>query len=322
MTLDIRYAGLEQDVERRVSFAVNGLAAHGVQARATAWDGTRCDLLVTDIEDTYGRIAADIARRRDTPTLAFTSQANSLDTWASWLGRDATVTVVTRALLGMLPNGKARAPAPAAPVPTATDASVFKSRAMLVRLVLEPGLRRARVRLGTGKHWLLADPQTGRLHAAHADDIVSACTALSQVGGEISLHDNARMPAELAFATSLDAAYVQAALHRNSALPAFPLHDVWLCDWPDLGHAPEHVDALLVARMLLRGKTDAEGIASATGVPLRSVNATLWAFAASGILHHASLNGDQASLPRSSVAGRFGQLAARMARHFGLRARA
>jgi len=320
MPVDIRYAGLDPDVERRVCFAINGLAAHHIRASANPWDGTRCDMLITDAEDTYGRIAADIARRRDTPILAFTGKAGSSDTWAQWLRRDATVSVLTKALVGALsadPPTAQRQAASAIRDGSGFGPSVFGSRAALVRLVLDPGIRRKRVLIGFSKRKLLADPQAGRLFAASGEDIAGARALLSGIGGDIEPYAPAGVPAGTKVAVSLDAAYVQAALHRNAALPDFPLRDVWLCDWPDLGQAPRHVDALLVARTLLRGKTSMDAIAAATGIGANAVSACLWAFAASGVLQHASLGGVQ-PLPRGSAKRRFGQLVAKMARHFGL----
>ena len=315
MPLDIRYAGLESDVERRVRFATNGLAAHEVHARASAWDGTRCDLLVTDTEDAYGRVAIDLARRRDTPILAFTNDIERADTWAGWLRRDATVATLTKALLDVIAE---RTQANEQPANAVRMQASPPSRASLVRLALEPGLSGANAMLSVRDRRLYADLDGGRMHAASHSDILHARDMLAGSDWSLSPAGGSQRPARMEHASSLDSIYLDAALHRGGALPEFPLTQVWLCDWPDLGQVPEHIEALLVVRMLLRGKTDATAIGEATGIAPVTVNACLWAFAAAGLLHHASLSGHQPSPVRALVKGRFSQLVARVARHFGL----
>ena len=317
MPVDIRYAGLEPDVERRACFAVNGLAAHEIQARASAWDGTRCDLLITDADDVYGRIAIDLARRRNTPILALTGDIQRRDTWALWLRRDVTVAALTKSLLAALSAQPGSADS-AAPAETAVAMPAEHDRKGLVLLALEAGLARNKTLFALRDRKLLSDPQAGRLHASNHSDILHAKSLLTG-GGWTFTPWNRAVPANgWDISASLDATLLEAALHRDAKLPDFPLREVWLCDWPDLGKVPERIDALRVAQALLRGKTDADAISQSTGIAPASVNACLWAFAASGLLQHATLSDSIQPLAQVTVKSRFSTLVSRMARHFGL----
>jgi hypothetical protein len=318
MPLDIRYAGLEADVERRVQFAVNGLAAHKIDARARPWDGTRCDMLVTDADDTYGRVAIDRARRRDTTILAFTNHLPRTETWALWLRRDSTVSNLTRAIADATVPLATAAAAPAAILATPTAKDV-RTRSGLVHLATKQGMSAANAVLTLRDKKLLAHCDSGRLYATSHADILMASELLAGYEWTFESTSGNSVSSDMRHSTSLDSIYVQTALRRRDNLPAFPLKDIWLCDWPDLGQIPECVNALHIVNVMLRGKTDAEKISLVTGAPMDQVNACLWAFAASGLLQHASVISRLDPLQQVSVKSRFTSIVGRLARHFGLR---
>lgn len=68
---DIATAALEERVEERVRIAALLLIARKIRAQTRPWDGTRCDLLVADAGDAYGRKAIEGARKRGIPALLF-----------------------------------------------------------------------------------------------------------------------------------------------------------------------------------------------------------------------------------------------------------
>ncbi|WP_257389018.1 hypothetical protein, partial [Tahibacter caeni] len=82
MRLDLRTAALTELEEQRVRIAAQLLAAHGGEARVGAWDGTRCDLVVLNADDGYGRHVLDIARRRGVPAVAFGAPRTDADAQA------------------------------------------------------------------------------------------------------------------------------------------------------------------------------------------------------------------------------------------------
>ena len=55
MRVDLRFAGLSEQAELRLRLAETLLAALQFQAAVAAWDGTRCDVLVVQPDDAYGR---------------------------------------------------------------------------------------------------------------------------------------------------------------------------------------------------------------------------------------------------------------------------
>ena len=61
MRSDIRSVALDPGQKARVAAAARALAAHAIQARLSDWDGTRCDLLVANADDGYGRHVIEIA---------------------------------------------------------------------------------------------------------------------------------------------------------------------------------------------------------------------------------------------------------------------
>ncbi|MDQ8038280.1 MAG: hypothetical protein REI12_12720 [Pedobacter sp.] len=55
MRIDIRIAGLPDYAAPRARLAAQLMAAFRYEAEFSAWDGSRCDVLIADIEDGYGK---------------------------------------------------------------------------------------------------------------------------------------------------------------------------------------------------------------------------------------------------------------------------
>lgn len=303
MHVDLRYAGLDPVTEQRLRLATNALAAHRMQARASEWDGTRCDIVAADPADAYGSRVLEIARRRGTPAL-------ELGTGAAEPA--STVARITRALHDLLQRRRtdgamAASHATAAATPGATGG--------IVRLALDASL--AGIDLEATSQgavvWLL--PTSGRVVSSSVSDQLRARERLALPGwtfAPIAERSRSRPPGEVS--ASLDTFLLHAAWHAREQLPAFPERAVSLAMWPDLGSAPSLVEPLVVLQHLQRGHLSPEALAQRSGVARQDIDACLWALKAAGLLDEPR---SQTSAPVE--APRTSGLLARLAAHFGLR---
>ncbi|WP_395679198.1 hypothetical protein [Dokdonella sp.] len=316
MQFDLRYAGLNPAMEQRLRLATTALAAHRMQARASEWDGTRCDMVAADPTDAYGRRVLEIARRRGTPALEIGPSTALYEP-------GATVARLTRALHELLlrASGNARAPllqAPAAPH------MQLASMPALVRLALDPALagidveaRSQEARSQNVVVWLL--PSTGRVLSATVSDQLRARERLAVKEWSFTPITERQRAAPLGeVSASLDAFLLQGAWHARSELPPFSGGEVGLSDWPDLGSAASLVEALKVVQALQRSRGNAAGIARRCGLAQRDVDACLWAFKAAALLDDANESAPAAVPAAVLVAANRGGLLSRLAAHFGL----
>jgi hypothetical protein len=316
MQFDLRYAGLNPAMEQRLRLATTALAAHRMQARASEWDGTRCDMVAADPTDAYGRRVLDIARRRGTPSL-------EIGPTTALYEPGANVARLTRALHELLlrVSGNVRPPS----VPAAAPAPLVQPANMsaLVRLALDPALagvdieaRSQEARSQNVVVWLL--PSTGRVLSATVSDQLRARERLAVKEWSFTPITERQRAAPLGEVNaSLDAFLLQGAWHARTELPPFPANEVGLSDWPDLGSASSLVEALKVVQVLQRSRSTATAIARRCGLAQRDVDACLWAFKAAGLLEN---NGPASTAVPAAVmiAANRGGLLSRLAAHFGL----
>lgn len=318
MYIDLRYAGLKPESEQRMRLAATALAAHRLRARASAWDGTQCDIVAVDIGDGYGRHVIEIADRRGTPVLAIGDTDDIGNGDHTRIAAAANVSMLTKALYRMLLQ--AGRVSHGSPVDEPREAVVEAATVpALIRLVTDPQL--AKLDLEAKIHdttlWLL--PSAGRVLSATVSDRLSACGKFGLDDWTFTALDEPRRahpPGEVS--ASLDVFYLQAAWQIRSRLPPFPNSRCNLLNWPDLGTAPDFVDVLRIVQLLQRGNLRADEIVESCGTSAQDVSACLWAFSASGIL------AAQESEPRRPpvAASRPGLLStgllSRLAAHFGL----
>jgi len=301
MPLELRYAGLDTAMEQRLRLATQALAAHRLQARAAAWDGTRCDIVAADPHDAYGRRVIDIARRRGTPVLEIVEAL-------------ATVARLTRALHDLLLRAAPPATQSTATAAPTTSASSTPASSPLLRMATDPALRGADVELRRDGAvvWLLAS--TSRVVSASVSDRLRACEQLASNAWSIAAigdRQRSRPPGEIS--ASLDAFLLMGAWSARAHLPSYPDDDVGLRDWPDLGAAGTIAEALVVVQSLQRFRGTPERIAHRHGLARTDVDACLWAFQAAGLLDRSAT--PSAVPPPTRPGGLFSRLAA----HFGLR---
>jgi hypothetical protein len=299
MNIDLRYAGLPREVERRVRLAASALAAHRVTANASAWDGEQCDAVVLDGADAVGKYVLKLAQQRGIPVLDVRPRGDSV------IESVANIVWLTRSLRELLR--------------TAVSTGVTRADAQpaLLRLATDPTLRGVDLEAyqsGT-RIWLL--PSSGRVVSVAVSDRLRAQGQFGAADWSfqpIPVQPGWHVPGEVS--SSLDAFYLQAAWQLRGSLPPFAAGQYRLREWPDLGTAEDFVGALRLVQVLLRRAADPDELARSSGLAQEEVCACLWAFKASGILsgQAAEVPPAPARHPRPAFAGLWGRLAS----HFGL----
>lgn len=328
---DIAIAALDEDTGQRLRIAATLLAAYRIRAVVRDWDGTRCNVLVADHADAYGRQAFQIARRRETPVLLFnpTDQTRIPGvTYADPASVASTLAVALRDLLGA-PHPETQASsghtAPAASPAAAIAVSTSSERAQAATSALcrltSPEFEGRPVDATLRGRTLHIRPAQGRIYAPSLSDLLSARDSLGQADWTLQTVAANDRSVELGdgASRSLEAFLLQAAFHSKTHLPEFPPGRYRLRDWPDIGSAPELIGALKIANALLRGAASAALLAAQCDLPISDVNAALWAYRASGLLETEGGDGVFTTVDeRTQDGGRLGGLLARIASHFGL----
>ncbi|WP_386066147.1 hypothetical protein ACFJIW_16565 [Tahibacter sp. UC22_41] len=306
MRLDFRTAALSEQEEQRVRIAAQLLAAHGGQARVGAWDGTRCDLVVLNADDGYGRHVLDVARRRGLPAVALgpLRPDAAADGLVVAEGSAASLAATLWRLVG----------AAATDTAAKTSRSTRADLAGLLRLAETP-LRGADVRATIAGRSIVLRPSVGRTRGRTLSDLLAARDHLGDSGWQFEALapgvDDA-MPSDSAM--SLDAFLLTGALRTRVALPPFPDGEWALRDWPDLGAAADLVAGLRLAQRLRRAAATPRALAEGAGVARELADACLWAFRAADLLTETAAPAPRAAAPPPVVR----QLLNRLAARFGL----
>jgi hypothetical protein len=304
MQFDIRTAALDDLAEQRIRLAVSLLPAYRLRGRLGAWDGTRCDLLIAAAGDAYGHRALSLAQRRGTPVMALGAPLADLGTEPISPASPASV-------LARLMRDRLQAVAPdTSPVGEADPI------APLCRLAVAP-LRGRAVDVVCSGRTILLRPQLGRVYAASHSDLLAVADGMSGSPWQIESSDRIVDSHDLVSA-SIESFLLRTAQRAADRLPAFADGRYRLHAWPDLGSVPAYLDALRVARLLIRNAMTPEEIARTDGMPeRRRVDACLWAFAAANLLSEAGTQ--RAAPPRPPRPARVQSgLWSSLARRFGL----
>ena len=337
MRVDLRYAALSQDTERRVRLAASALAAHQIKAAATEWDGTRCDFVLADASDTYGQHVIEIARRKGFGVFAFGDRTDTAADGVIWLHTHTNVATLAGALRDALiarqSSGHPKTPAHGNPdatdtarpetqdhvVANAGPAQWSSDTAGLVRLATDRTLMQQDLEATVHGRTIHLLPSAGRVLATSLSDLLGARERLCDGGwtfAPLSAKRNTLPAGEVS--AGLDVFYLYGAMRGRQHLPPIPAVRYGLRDWPDLGTAPDLIDALRVVRALQRVNVAPSEIAAICSVPEADVVACLWAFSAAGLLTRNDQEPAPAVptiVPAKPPSGLMGRLAA----HFGLR---
>lgn len=302
---DISFSALGEQAEQRVRQAGQLLAAYRIRAKIRPWDGTRCDLLVTDLSDAYGRKTYDRARSRGTPVLAFGTDVHATDDGTGIALDNSLAPVLAQSMRELLAldarNDDGDADNDAMPALCRLAGADLKGR-------------------GVDATWngrvVCIRPEEGRVYAPTLSDLLSAIDTFCSEDWSLARSEDGARPPEDGASRSLEAFLLQAAFAARDALPRFPEGRYRLSDWPDVGSAPELVDSLKIAKLLLDGGASPADLARTGQVGIADVNATLWAYAAANLLDMPVAMPKEAPPPQPVRA--FSGIMARIAQRFGL----
>jgi hypothetical protein len=322
MRSDIRSVALASAQKERVAAAARALAAHAIQARLSDWDGTRCDLVVANADDGYGRHVIEIARRRGLAVVALRADSGAECRAQACVDASLDERGLAMEMLRVLrPDSAAAMAVPGrdtprpVPVRMPEDEQAVSMDVLPCRLALDPEWRGQDLacRLDHRRVYLL--PSRGRVLTSTLSEQLSARDHLCDPGWSIrrlAAGDLDRAHAEVS--TSLDGFLLRGVLRSLDKLPLFPRRTCVLADWPDLGAEADLGAALKVAGVLSRGAVDSADVAALAAVDPRLVSACLWAFAAAGLLQFERTSPLPHLPPPAPATG----LLAKLARHFGL----
>lgn len=318
MRKHIRTVALDEDIEQRIRIAASLLAAYRIQAHVSPWDGTRCDLLIANVADAYGRQALGLAIRRGTPVVVI-GNAAFLPDGAVTLSETTQAPDLARQFHDLLADGTA--PRLARKQANGIDEGVERksqSTALICHLA-EPTLRGHRVEIIDSTRRVTLCPNEGRVFAATHSDLHAARDALGGNLWKIQPKGNAPVGEVSA---SLDSFLLLAALRVRDQLPAMDQSKHSLRYWPDLGAVPELIGALRAARTLLAASLDVEQLAARCQIDRATANAYLWAFSAANLLEVKDAATPRVPTPQPAATARGlrgnASLFSRIAARFGL----
>lgn len=315
----LRTAALEEEVEIRVRIAASLLAASSIHASVEPWDGTRCDLLIANARDAYGKQALDLALRRGTPVIVMSNDSAMHD------GVTAVSTCIpapnlARRFVDLLisrpsPNtGRKTEMAHGEPVLRA------EVTAPIICRLAEGTILGHRVDIANSTRSITLCPTLGRAFASTHSDIHAAQAAIGENSWSIRFRDSAPSGD---VSVSLDSFLMHAAYQAREKLPMIAQATYSLRHWPDLGSATDLVGGLRAAIALLTGPLDVDQLATRCQIDRTTANAYLWAFRASNLLLGGGNNQPEPTQPSTLVPSFKGgsSLFSRIAARFGLRPR-
>lgn len=302
---DISFSALGEQAEQRIRQAGQLLAAYRIRAKIRPWDGTRCDLLVTDLSDAYGRKTYDRARSRGTPVLAFGADTHAADDGTSIALDNSLAPVLAQSMRDLLA------------LDARNDDGDTDNETLPALCRLAGNDLKGR---GIDATWngrvVSIRPEEGRVYAPTLSDLLSAIDTFCSEDWSLARSEDGARPPEDGASRSLEAFLLQAAFAARDALPRFPEGRYRLSDWPDVGSAPELVGSLKIAKLLLDRDASPAELARAGQVDAADVNATLWAYAAANLLDMPVAMPKTEPPPQPVRA--FSGIMARIAQRFGL----
>lgn len=283
MRIDLRMAALTDSEEQRVRLAARLLGAQRIEARLSPWDGTRCDVVVVNGDDAYGRQVMMLAKKRRTGIVAYASEDIPFDDAAHCRvieGTAASLVSVLLSVIAAVRDGGAAALPPA----KYSRPEYLEGGSPLMHLAQEAWRGHDIDAVVAGRR-ISIRASSGRVMAGSLSDMLAARDALSHPTEPHRFSpapDRHRSAGEVT--RSLDAFLVEAAWRGRHALPDFVGTAYGLRDWPDLASVQDATTPLRVARWLHQRSGCVRERARQAGVAPDELNACLWAFRASNLL--------------------------------------
>lgn len=285
MRIDLRTAALTDPEEQKVRLAANLLGAVRIEAKLSPWDGTRCDVVVVNADDAYGRRVMELAQKRGIGLVAYAAQPIHFALPTQRYVAEGTAASLVSALRGVIdaarkPDSTARPGASAAaPLPGHTgDVSALLE-------LTHDSWRGRDIDADIAGRRISIRASRGRVTAATLSDMLAARDALGERAEPHAFTAVAeRHPGIGEISWSLDAFLVDGALRCRQQLPAFAGSTYALRDFPDLGSTRETLTPLRIASWLQQRPGCVKERAEKAGISAEEVNACLWAFRASNLL--------------------------------------
>ena len=296
-------AGLSEEIELRLSLACGLLAASQIDIEIQDWQGNESDILIVDIDSGHGRLAYEMAQRRNLPVLVFPRSGDNETQYASKLDRDAPAAALARALQEKLQPS--------------SEISSDDVQGLLGICIREAGCNQDLL-VKRGGIAMILRHSAGRILARSVSDLTIAEARVLD-GTWLCMTRPAKDPYqnEWLVSRSLDGFLIKACVKYRDGLPRLGGKLFRLTRWPDLGSVTDDLDALRLSALLQRSAWSAEALAQHTQLSADIINAFLWATLASGALARAdgtTLKPDAAQAPAAPSS-----LIQRVARHFGLK---
>lgn len=275
--IDVSYAALSGQDEAALVAACKALWIEGLPVNLRRWDGGLNDVVVLDPRDSYGKLVWQSAVHGGMAVIGMQgteSGASSQSCFFLESSQDARVVRLMRALESQLCMATSARRAP--PVDT-------EALPAIVRLGKDPTLRKVDLHAVVNGRSLWLLPSRGRVVSVSFSDQLSARDRLFRSDWEFRpVRGHMRPPGE--FSTSLDAFYMEGALHRVDRLPIYPYALYSLRSWPDLGTSPHLLDPLRLIRVMRKGPATPSAMAADSGLSIATVSACLWGLQASGLI--------------------------------------
>lgn len=289
MRTDIRIAGLPAQVESRTRLAAQLIAAFGIDAKVSAWDGTRCHALVADAEDAYGARTIELAVRRSIPVVALSASGTVGPDHICRAERGQPAASLAKVLAKVLETcldrelpgreGMAAASPDMQPL-AAVDNGV-------VQLASIPEFQQGDIVGRIDGLVVLLRRDASRAFAASRDVLLAARDRLAQTGWEFGLASNESaesLRALSGYSMALDAFCASGARACDAAFPPLAEEAFQLQDWPDLGTAAVPATWLNVVELLQRRPRTPQELVTRSGLGSDEIHALVWALRASGVL--------------------------------------
>lgn len=271
MRIDIRTAGLASNAEPRARLAAQLMAAFKFDARISAWDGTRCHVLIADADDAYGARCIDQASRRGISVLALSLHGNKGPETVNKSLSTAPAAALAKQLASLLEE-------------KTNQSSPVVAGNGLVMLALVPTLASGLFKAELREHKLLINRQTSRVYARSEPELQAALNDLCLPNWDFSPATENDRTELCQHSMALDAFCVMAALQGIGRFPDLPTKHYQLSDWPDIGHAVDVPNIFSLIRLLQKGPITATNAITQGGMDQLEAIALLWALNASGVL--------------------------------------
>lgn len=304
MHIQIDVAGVPDELRTRLSLACGLLAADQLQVDMQLWQGRNCDVLVVDMQNGYGRLAYEVAKRKCLPILGFGFDGNEIGTpGLCRLERHAPVAAIARALKGML-----------LPFIAVEKTAVTGLLDICLR---ETGCS-TDLLARQGNVAIILRPSAGRIHARSVSDLLAAEARLLNISWFWSLtSDTTRNETDWHVTRSLDCFLIVACRRYHARLPLLADRTFRLNRWPDIVGLADDLDSLRLAALLYQSPWTVRELAQHAGMGITLVNAFCWAALAGGSL--TSSESKVVALPTQRVSRPAASILQRVAHHFGLR---